>query len=77
MMASEQKASLPHLFQDRSRPCLTSWPEVGRLGCGGRPGLGTVSGLWELGGAAEVSRSALQAAENLLNFHPARLSDSV
>ncbi|XP_054857186.1 ubiquitin carboxyl-terminal hydrolase 48 isoform X1 [Eublepharis macularius] len=27
MMASEQKASLPNLFQDKSRPCLGSWPE--------------------------------------------------
>ncbi|XP_015268117.1 PREDICTED: ubiquitin carboxyl-terminal hydrolase 48 isoform X2 [Gekko japonicus] len=27
MMASEQKASLPNLFQEKSRPCLSSWPE--------------------------------------------------
>ncbi|XP_061456822.1 ubiquitin carboxyl-terminal hydrolase 48 isoform X2 [Rhineura floridana] len=27
MMASEQKAHLPNLFQDKSRPCLSSWPE--------------------------------------------------
>ncbi|XP_060115140.1 ubiquitin carboxyl-terminal hydrolase 48 [Heteronotia binoei] len=27
MMASEQKAALPNLFQDKSRPCLSSWPE--------------------------------------------------
>ncbi|XP_020637749.3 ubiquitin carboxyl-terminal hydrolase 48 isoform X1 [Pogona vitticeps] len=32
MMASEQKASLPNLFQDKNRPCLSSWPEeVGEL----------------------------------------------
>uniref|UniRef100_A0A670ZR19 Ubiquitin carboxyl-terminal hydrolase 48 n=1 Tax=Pseudonaja textilis TaxID=8673 RepID=A0A670ZR19_PSETE len=32
MMAGEQKASLPHLFQDKNRPCLSSWPEeVGEL----------------------------------------------
>ncbi|XP_053136825.1 ubiquitin carboxyl-terminal hydrolase 48 isoform X2 [Hemicordylus capensis] len=27
MMAGEQKGSLPNLFQDKSRPCLSSWPE--------------------------------------------------
>nr|XP_034974348.1 ubiquitin carboxyl-terminal hydrolase 48 isoform X2 [Zootoca vivipara] len=27
MMAGEQKASLPNLFQDKNRPCLSSWPE--------------------------------------------------
>uniref|UniRef100_A0A8D2L9K5 Ubiquitin carboxyl-terminal hydrolase 48 n=1 Tax=Varanus komodoensis TaxID=61221 RepID=A0A8D2L9K5_VARKO len=32
MMAGEQKASLPNLFQDKGRPCLSSWPEeVGEL----------------------------------------------
>lgn len=32
MMASEQKGNLPHLFQDKNRPCLSSWPEVGETG---------------------------------------------
>ncbi|XP_042334853.1 ubiquitin carboxyl-terminal hydrolase 48 isoform X3 [Sceloporus undulatus] len=32
MMASEQKAYLPNLFQDKNRPCLSIWPEeVGEL----------------------------------------------
>ncbi|XP_070812409.1 ubiquitin carboxyl-terminal hydrolase 48 isoform X3 [Pituophis catenifer annectens] len=32
MMAGEQKGNLPHLFQDKNRPCLNSWPEeVGEL----------------------------------------------
>ncbi|XP_063001242.1 ubiquitin carboxyl-terminal hydrolase 48 isoform X2 [Elgaria multicarinata webbii] len=32
MMAGEQKASLANLFQDKSRPCLSAWPEeVGEL----------------------------------------------
>lgn len=28
MIANEQKASLPNLFQDKNRPCLSNWPEV-------------------------------------------------
>ncbi|KAM5247179.1 ubiquitin carboxyl-terminal hydrolase 48 isoform 10-T10 [Ctenodactylus gundi] len=27
MIANEQKTSLPNLFQDKSRPCLSNWPE--------------------------------------------------
>lgn len=27
MIANEQKTSLPNLFQDKNRPCLSSWPE--------------------------------------------------
>ncbi|KAL7976145.1 hypothetical protein Chor_008242 [Crotalus horridus] len=34
MMANEQKASLPHLFQDKSRPCLSTWPEPCRAAAG-------------------------------------------
>lgn len=29
MIANEQKTSLPNLFQDKNRPCLSNWPEVG------------------------------------------------
>lgn len=28
MIANEQKTSLPNLFQDKNRPCLSNWPEV-------------------------------------------------
>ncbi|XP_021570515.1 ubiquitin carboxyl-terminal hydrolase 48 isoform X7 [Carlito syrichta] len=27
MIANEQKTSLPNLFQDKNRPCLSNWPE--------------------------------------------------
>lgn len=51
MMASEQKASLPNLFQDKSRPCLSSWPEVG-----GARGVGPAASGWDwlLSGCAAV-----------------------
>lgn len=41
MMASEQKTSLQNLFHDKCRPCLGSWPQVGKEGDQGmQPGLG-------------------------------------
>lgn len=43
MMASEQKTSLQNLFHDKCRPCLGSWPQVGKEGGRGmQPGSGEV-----------------------------------